>query len=121
MKRHCRLAVLIFFSGLFLFYYVEKFVSYLFSGYGGIGRHKRLKISRRRLRAGSSPATRISFYVVYGQTLLTKWVCPFFMSWYSSIECKSTQDFCFFLGKSCSKILILCSSHHSSHHFMNSI
>ena len=28
-------------------------------GYGGIGRHKRLKISRRQLRAGSSPATRM--------------------------------------------------------------
>ena len=27
-------------------------------GYGGIGRHKRLKISRGRPRAGSSPATR---------------------------------------------------------------
>ena len=28
-------------------------------GYGGIGRHKRLKISREQSRAGSSPATRI--------------------------------------------------------------
>ena len=27
-------------------------------GYGGIGRHKRLKISREQSRAGSSPATR---------------------------------------------------------------
>ena len=29
--------------------------------YGGIGRHKRLKISRGQLRAGSSPATSIAF------------------------------------------------------------
>ena len=34
---------------------------YIFCGYGGIGRHKRLKISRRQLRAGSSPATRTVF------------------------------------------------------------
>ncbi len=34
---------------------------YCIGGYGGIGRHKRLKISRRQLRAGSSPATRIDF------------------------------------------------------------
>ncbi len=30
---------------------------YILSRYGGIGRHKRLKISRGQLRAGSSPAT----------------------------------------------------------------
>ena len=35
-------------------------------GYGGIGRHKRLKISRRQLRAGSSPATRILLVCGYG-------------------------------------------------------
>ena len=33
---------------------------HILSRYGGIGRHKRLKISRGRLRAGSSPATCIN-------------------------------------------------------------
>lgn len=31
-------------------------------GYGGIGRHKRLKISREQSRAGSSPATRTRLF-----------------------------------------------------------
>ena len=33
---------------------------HILSRYGGIGRHKRLKISRGRLRAGSSPDTCIN-------------------------------------------------------------
>ena len=40
-------------------------------GYGGIGRHKRLKISRGQLRAGSSPATRsISKIPIFGNLFL---------------------------------------------------
>ncbi len=44
---------------------------YIFCGYGGIGRHKGLKIPREQYRAGSSPATGIWCYTEYSLYCLT--------------------------------------------------
>ena len=48
---------------------------HILSRYGGIGRHKRLKISRGRLRAGSSPATSIGFLLgIHIFSCMLRWV-----------------------------------------------